>query len=166
MSLKSSGSGVTRNKPGEFLFADEEALSLKGFINEDQMYFYGIRCPGYWSVWKTWGVGFMTSQELIPGILILNPAALVLMLPSAAMFTPFPIQKVTGWGSSNNAFSFRHQAAQGVFNVISFTNLNASAMSSKLEQLIEFTMQGGLPQNPFPLKYGPKLPDEDPKNEN
>ena len=98
-------------------------------------------------------MSYSSFSPFFQGILILNPAALVLMLPSASMFTPFPIQHVAGWGSSNDAFSFRHQPIKGIVNVISFTNLDAASMSTKIEQLVEFTMKGGLPQNPFPLAY-------------
>jgi hypothetical protein len=35
-------------------------------------------------------------QENIPALLVLAPAAVVLMLPSASMFTPFPIEGIQG----------------------------------------------------------------------
>lgn len=152
-SSSSSSSEPTREHPGTVLFCDEEALSLPGLVAAEQRHMYGVRYPGFWSVWKTWNVSVFVSQELVPGILLLNPAALVLMLPSAALFTPFPIQQVATWGSSNDAFSFKHQAAKGVYNVLSFVNLDAPAIEAKIGQLIDFTLAGGLPQNPFPLTY-------------
>ena len=65
-SMGKKKSGFTREHPGERLFCDEEALRITGLINEEQAYFYGIRCPGFWSVWKAWGSGLLVSQELIP----------------------------------------------------------------------------------------------------
>ncbi len=145
--------GETRQSPGTILFCDEEALSRPGFVVEGQEYFYGVRCVGSWAVWKQGFVSVVVNQELIPAMLILAPGAMVLMLPSANMFTPFPIQTVAGWGASNDSFSFRHVPAKGLFNVITFTTYVAGEIETMLGAMIDKMVKGKVPANPFPPFY-------------
>jgi hypothetical protein len=69
------------------------------------------------------------------------------------MFTPFPVGEIRGWGSSNDAFSFRHQPMTGIENIISFISLDAPSIPVKLTELMDHTMKGHLPQNPYPNVY-------------
>jgi len=145
--------GPTRSKPGETLFCDEEALSIPGYTTDEQPHIFGVRCPGQWSVWKTGIVSVMVSQELVPAMLILSPGAIVLCLPTASMFVPFPLDKVAGWGASADAFSFRYMPVKGVFHTISFSNWDSARVLASIDSIIDFTLKGAMPRNPFPTKY-------------
>ncbi len=145
--------GATRQNPGECLFCDEEALEVPGLVVEGQEFFSGPRCLGAWSVWKQGFVSVLVNQELIPAMLILSPGAIVLMLPSANMFVPFPIESIACWGAANDSFSFKHSPAVGVFNVISLNSFNAEGIESTLIKLMDKMAKGTVPANPFPLFY-------------
>jgi hypothetical protein len=145
--------GETRHNPGNIVFCDEEAIARPGFVVEGQQFIYGVRCLGSWSVWKQGFVSVVVNQELIPAMLILAPGAMVLMLPTANLFAPFPLQDIAGWGASNDSFSFRHVPAKGIFNVITFSSYVAAEIESMLIHTTNKMVKGQLPSNPFPPFY-------------